>query len=220
MKPKSIGIVGGAGPLAGALLLERVLSLAGSLYGCHRDKDFPKAILLSYPFSEMLTPKIDQALLRKELRECLEQLRKNGAEIVAIACNTLHAFLDENENLADLVHIPLTLAKEIPPGEIPLVLCTSTSVKFGVHKRFFLCEYPDAQTQTQINKIIDRILLGADHQSILKELLPILEFQKAHTIILGCTELSQLRNISLKNKIIIDPIEIIAKKLLARSFLE
>ncbi len=50
MKPIPIGIVGGAGPLAGAALLERIFSLSGSLYGCYKDADFPKVLLLSFPF--------------------------------------------------------------------------------------------------------------------------------------------------------------------------
>ncbi len=65
MKPKSIGIIGGAGPLAGALLLERILILSGSEYGCYKDADFPEVILLSFPFSEMLTPERDVLQIAK-----------------------------------------------------------------------------------------------------------------------------------------------------------
>jgi len=99
MKPKPIGIISGAGPLAGAALLDRILYLAGSTYGCYKDGDFPKIFLLSFPFSEMLSPEMDIAQLQKELSSCLSQLRKSGAAVLAIACNTLHAFLDENEDL-------------------------------------------------------------------------------------------------------------------------
>jgi aspartate racemase len=67
MKPKSIGIIGGAGPLAGAFLLERVLSISNKTYGCYRDSDFPKIFLISFPFSEMLSPTINTAKLRDEL---------------------------------------------------------------------------------------------------------------------------------------------------------
>lgn len=72
MKPKSIGIVGGAGPLAGVFLLERILYLSGKRYGCHKDADFPKVFLISFPFSEMLCTDIDSAKLKKELGECLD----------------------------------------------------------------------------------------------------------------------------------------------------
>ena len=95
MRPKTIGIIGGAGPLAGALLLERILSLSMSLYGCYRDADFPKVVLISFPLSEMLSADVDEAQLRRELKQCLYQLRAQGASVIAIACNTLHAFLDK-----------------------------------------------------------------------------------------------------------------------------
>jgi aspartate racemase len=219
MTPKPIGIVGGAGPLAGASLFERVLSLSAGMYGCYKDADFPKIFLLSYPFSEMLSAEMDAALPRKELNECLSQLRSNGAAVLAIACNTLHAFLDENEDLTDLVHLPQVLAEEIPPDQLPLVLCTSTSVRFGLHKRFFPCTYPDVCTQQRTDKIIDQILKGAEKERITQELLEILQVQQAGTVVLGCTELSLFtKQLSPCNQTIIDPLEIVAKKLLEKSY--
>src|SRR5262245_18866784 len=116
MKPNSIGIVGGAGPIAGVALLERVLLLSQTKYGCYRDADFPKVFLLSFPFSEMLVEEVNAKQISQELSECLYQLRQNGAAVLAIACNTLHAFLDESEDLNDLVHLPLNVAKEIAPA--------------------------------------------------------------------------------------------------------
>lgn len=219
MKPKSIGIIGGAGPLAGALLLERILILSGSEYGCYKDADFPEVILLSFPFSEMLTPERDVLQLRRELRECLNRLRKNGAAVLAIACNTLHAFLEENEDLSDLIHLPRVVAEEIPASEVPLVLCTSTSVQFGVHKQFFPCVYPDSKTQLQVDGIIDRVLKG--EMQIVDELLTILRAQEARTVVLGCTELSLFtKSLSVSDLIIIDPLEVAAKKVLEKSFLK
>jgi hypothetical protein len=49
MKPKSIGIIGGASPLAGAFLLKRILSLSGEVYGCYRDTDFPQSFSQEQP---------------------------------------------------------------------------------------------------------------------------------------------------------------------------
>lgn len=219
MKPKSIGIVGGAGPLAGVFLLERILSLSNKKYGCYRDSDFPKIFLISFPFSEMLSPIVNTAKLREELSDCLNQLRNNGASVLAIACNTLHAFLDEENELDDLVHLPRVLAKVIPTSEIPLVFCTSTSTQFGLHKRFFSCTYPDFRTQGQVDEIIDQILRGAEKGIILERLQKLLEAQTEKTVILGCTELSLFTtSLSLPNKLIIDPLEVVANNVLEKSF--
>lgn len=215
MKPRTIGIVGGAGPMAGVLLLERIFQLATNLYGCHHDADFPQLILLSFPFSDMLSSKIDEQKVRDELKSTLDQLRKNGAEVLAIACNTLHAFLEEDPE--DLVHLPKGLIEDIPTGEAPLVLCTSASAKFGLHKRFFPCVYPSAITQRQVDQIIDQLLGGADLQETALKLLEIIG--KAQAVVLGCTELSLLnKHLSKSNKLILDPLEIAAKKILELSF--
>lgn len=219
MKPKSIGIIGGAGPLAGSFLLERLISISMKVYGCYRDGDFPKIVLISFPFSEMLCPEMEVEKIRHELRECLKQLRKNDASILAIACNTLHAFLDETDDLSDLVHLPRMLAEEIPPSDEPLIFCTSTSVQFGLHRKYLPCIYPDVQTQANIDEIIDQTLKGFETNVICEKLLTLIRAQSSKTVLLGCTELSLFSaHLSLSDKRIIDPLEIMANKILQKAF--
>lgn len=214
MKP--IGIIGGAGPMAGVMFLQRLFSLAGSQYGCFRDRDFPEVMLLSFPFSEMLEGEIDPQVARDELKGCIVQLQKNGAGVIAIACNTLHAFLDEIP--AELIHLPKAAMEEIPEGEIPLVLCTSTSAQFGLHKQFFPCIYPNAQVQEQVDQLINQILKG---EEVTRELQQLIASQQERVIVLGCTELSlYTRALGDLNKVIVDPLEITAKKILEQSFRE
>lgn len=220
MKPKSIGIIGGAGPLAGVFLLERIVSLSNKTYGCCKDSDFPKIILLSFPFSEMLTPQFDPAKLQIELKACLQQLRNNGASVLAIACNTLHAFLDKEDDLNDLVHLPRSVATTIPDSEKPLIFCTSTSSRFGLHQQFFDCCYPDSETQREIDCVINQILKGVNNEIILEELRRLIRAQDAQQIVLGCTELSLFSSqLALPNKLIIDPLEVVAKKILEKVFI-
>lgn len=219
MKPKSIGIVGGAGPLAGVYFLERLIVLSGKLYGCYRDEDFPQIFLISYPFSEMLRSERDVNKLQSQLGGCLGQLRSNGASILTIACNTLHAFLDEDEELSDLIHLPRTVGEEVSHLDPPLVLCTSTSVQFGLHRKFFPCSYPDALTQREVDLLIDQTLKGIDRLIVLERLERLLRTQTAATIILGCTELSLYSaSLTVPNKRILDPLELMANKVLQTSF--
>lgn len=218
MKPKPIGIIGGAGPLAGAFLLERIFSLSTKIYGCYRDADFPQVFLISFPFSEMLSPNADAALLRKELRDCLNALRKQGASILAIACNTLHAFLEEKDLLDDFVHLPQVLEEE-RLSDFPLVLCSSTSARLKLHKKFIRCSYPDGKTQREIDALIDQVLQGADRFMIIQKLQALIAKQNADTLVLGCTELSLFADqLSVAGKAIIDPLEIAAKKIVEKSF--
>jgi aspartate racemase len=212
MKPKSIGLIGGAGPLAGAYLLERILALSSKKFGAYRDADFPKIVLISFPFSEMLIEGFDAAKVRSELKECLALLRQNGAAVLAIACNTLHGFLEKEED--DMVHLIRPL-KDIPM-DTPLVLCTSTSTHFALHRRFFPCAYPDRETQREVDGIIDQILKG---ENALRRLRSVIQRQKARTIVLGCTELSLFSaQLDLPKKLIIDPLEIMANKIVTLSW--
>jgi aspartate racemase len=214
MKPKPIGIVGGAGPLAGALLLERILKLAMRQYGCYQDADFPAVTLVSYPFSDMLSPSVDGNQLRDELQKCLVQLRSQGALVLGIACNTLHAFLEEEP---DLVHMPRALAAEL--CDTPLVLCTETSVNYQLHQHCFPCIYPSKDIQAQVDAIITSILKGNDRREIAEKLLQILCQQKADAIVLGCTELSLFsEELQRSGKTIVDTLDILAKKILEKSF--
>ncbi len=204
--------------MAGVLLTQYVFALSGSVYGCVRDADFPKVILLSFPFSEMLLGEVDVANLRKEVRGGLSFLRENGAEVIAIACNTLHAFLEE-EDLIDLVHIQEVTKEAISVSEIPLVLCTTTSVEFAIHQRFFPCVYPSKKVQGEIDLLIDLILAGAEMDVIVPRLLEIIEREESSTIILGCTELSLFaKSLDVSNKRIIDTLQIVAKKIISKNW--
>lgn len=214
MQPLPIGIVGGAGPRAGALLLERVLTLAARLYGCHKDGDYPQIILLSFPFSDMLTLERDESVVKRELAMCLELLRQNGAAILAIACNTLHIFLEGDEK--DLVHLPKEAGREIS-GDKPLVLCSSTSAQAALHRQFFPCIYPSNEDQKRVDAIIDMTLAGID---VGRDLENLVERQKEKTVLLGCTELSLYADmLRLVDKQIIDSVEIAAIEILKNSFL-
>lgn len=217
MKPKIIGIVGGAGPFAGLRLLERLLSISSSQYGCYKDEDYPHVLLNSFPFSDMLTAKKNPKLLKAELTLSLNQLRAQGAEVLAIACNTLHNFLEEDQE-QDLIHLPRLLGEELRRDKAPLVLCTTTSRENKLHKKFFECRYPELSLQEKVDGIIDRILKG-ESRSIARDLLWVIEKGKAGTVILGCTELSLFSGeLASSTKKVIDPLEMLAKKMLERSF--
>lgn len=219
MRPASIGIIGGAGPMAGAYLLERVLTLSSKVYGCYRDADFPKIMLINYPFTEMLTETIDVTQIQSELSECLNQLRTNEAAVLAIACNTLHAFLREQDRQSDLIHLPCAIAEEIPKKDKPLVFCTSISAQFALHKKFFACDYPEPKTQAEIDHLIDLVLQRVDMKIVQDKLENLIKTQAAKTIVLGCTELSLFTPyLSVPYKLILDPLEVAANKILEKSF--
>ena len=212
MRPKPIGIIGGAGPFAAVSLLEQIFSLARGTYGCWKDSDFPEVFVISFPFSDMLSEDRNTALVQKELISCLKRLRANGSEVIGIACNTLHAFLDSSE---EILWIPKLVAEK-SQFETPLILCTSTSLHSDLYAKYMPCCYPDPSTQKEIDTLITQILKGG---CALEKLQTLINQQEANVIVLGCTELSlYAKDLEVPNKKIIDPLRLLAETLIQKSY--
>lgn len=212
---KSIGIVGGAGPHAGALLLEKIIDVCQEKYGAQKDADFPYVMLLNTPFSDMLENPDAERIVR-ELEEALTTLEKNGMDRVAIACNTLHGFLPKkmgNFEFIDLRSVVQDLNDEV------LILCTSTSRERGVYDHLKKGVYLTPSHQQQLDQLIDRILTGKVDKEESLLIRDLIEQESKTTILLGCTELSFLHArfpLNLPLKTIIDPLKMVAERLCSR----
>ena len=88
-----IGIIGGAGPLAGTYLIQKIIEICQKEYGSNQDAEFPHMLLLNYPFSDMLSQEIEPKKIESELQSCFQFFARNQVQYAAIACNTLHIFL-------------------------------------------------------------------------------------------------------------------------------
>lgn len=198
-----VGIVGGAGPMAGLLLFQKVIQLCQQTYGCQQDADFPYLMLLNYPFADMLkNQSADQQLfIQKQLNECFDTFVSNGIEVGAIACNTLHAFLNTQSNI-QIVNMIEQIAQTLKQRNIhfSLVLCSNTSVKSRVHQSCFNCFYPQENWQVEVDALIDKVLAGQETLVDVKQLINAIHFFYSNVdleeeqlgIVLGCTEFSVL----------------------------
>ncbi len=211
MKP-SIGIIGGAGPLAGALLFEMIIKEFQKRYGCYLDADFPYIILHNIPFVNMLEDP-DEERVRSQLEEGLALLEKNGVERVAIACNTLHAFLPEKKwkfDFFDLRSVVNETSDDI------LVLCTAISRKMGVFDHLKKKSYLKEAQESELEQLIARIKIGKVNQKESSFFSALIEQDKKKCVLLGCTELSLLHTrfpLSLPGVHIIDPLQLLAETL-------
>jgi aspartate racemase len=231
--PKA-GIIGGAGPMAGMLLFRKIIEICQNTYGCRQDADFPYIVLINYPFADMLATKnglANRGQLMGQLKECLASFCEQGVAIAAIACNTLHECLDPgfagSVNLIDMV---LATAENLAQRQLgtSLVLCTGTSARYQLHRKAFSCMYPDEATQAGIDAVIDRILAGqymqSDAEWLADRSVELLEGTGNRGIVLGCTELSWLRECfpycfnELQNGVVVDPELIVAEKMCSKIF--
>lgn len=199
-----VGIVGGAGPMAGLLLCQRIIQICQQKYSCKQDADFPYLMLVSYPFGDMLKMESvkQQALIQMQLADCLETFALQNIQLGAIACNTLHAFLS-TELPIKVVNIVEQVSQALKGKKVKtsLVLCSRTSVQSKLHKSYFDCLYPHEDWQAEIDDLIDRVLAGQESMQDVDQLicqiqtfrsaLPI-DQEESLGIVLGCTEFSVL----------------------------
>lgn len=197
---RSIAIIGGAGPMAGTLFLQKIIKRCQEVYHCKNDADFPLMCLLSYPFSQML----DESNYHKvftELKQVLKQVDQQGFNLVSIACNTLHGFLDKESSygfhFVDLVHETNEWIRQHVTTKI-LILCTTTSFEKQVHSKIENRFYLDRDGRKTLDAIIDRVLEGKAGVAESRQIGTLIESTvrsqvikgKTVSVLLGCTELS------------------------------
>jgi len=223
---KTIGIIGGAGPMAGALFMRYVIDVCQRQFGCKEDEDFPKIILLSIPFSQMLKPDTQEQnedAVSEQLKGALDFLTKHNASCIGIACNTLHGFIQNTEAYPALIHLIDLTGQYLAQNNVSqaLVLGTQTSVMNGVHA-FEQTKWPSACLQKEVDGIIDSVLEGDTSSTVKTKFTDVAqrclqESPHVNALILGCTELSELmdgdKTLSALGKPCIDPLVILAEKL-------
>ncbi|MEM1283480.1 MAG: aspartate/glutamate racemase family protein [Chlamydiota bacterium] len=221
----TIGIIGGAGPMAGQLLMKKIITNYQKNYGCVNDYDFPKMILLSYPFSEMLeSTKASEKdnKISQQLEDSLDFLIENGANKIGIACNTLHGFLDKTCHRNRLVNLIKETKIYLTEQKFSkaLVLCTNTSVQKNVHD-YISISLPNNEEQKLIDYLIRAVLSGAFSLQESQQLKSYI-FSKTmkdpviDCVILGCTELSVLYDefpMEISGIKMIDPLDLLASKI-------
>ena len=211
-----VGIIGGAGPIAGRLFFDRIIYWYQENLGAWQDQDFPSIILISYPFSDMLTAAHDKGTVKKELRLIMESLQ---AKNIVIACNTLHSYIDDSVRSDSLVHLMKTTADFLSfekPNIKPFVLCTTTSAEFKLHERYFECGYPSIEHQIEIDNLIEKVLKGKHDKGAAATLEQIIlsEAKTEQKVVLGCTELSLLlHEYPILQDRILDPCDLAVKKI-------
>lgn len=207
---KDICIIGGAGPEAGILLIKHIISIAQSDYGCKRDKDFPYIALFSFPFSEMLKDH-DHNVVAKELSELITK-ECSKSKCWAIACNTLHCYLDANELPNTFVNLLDETCQFVT--STPVVLCSTTSRQKQIHRSYFPCEYPEDSLQPAVDQLIDDLVAHSPTEEMERVFRSIINTVGGRQVVLGCTEFS-LINSFIKEPIahVIDPLLVTAKKL-------
>ena len=197
---KSIGILGGMGPLATADLFTKIVKMTKA--DCDNDhiriyidnnaqiKDRTAAILHGGP-----SP-------LPQLIESVKKLEKMGADCIIMPCNTAHYFLQSLQiqtkvPFLSMIGQAVRVAKKRYPGQKAGILATTGTLDAGVYSRAFNDEgvdvvLPDEEQRKYLMSIIyDHVKAGimpTDPQPFI-DVLEEMKSRGAGYFILGCTEL-------------------------------
>lgn len=197
---KTIGIMGGMGPLAAAKLFERIVILTKA--DC--DNEHIPIII----DNNTNTPDRTQAILNNgdnpifELVRSALRLELMGADAIVIACNTAHYFYEE---IVKFVKVPVInmveetakyIIKNNPALKCAGLLATEGTCKSGVYKSIFEKHglelvVPEFEEQKHITELIYGIKSGREdiNPEDTRKVVSALRKKGAEVIILGCTEL-------------------------------
>ena len=201
MTKKSIGILGGMGPLATADLFRKIVTLTRA--GCDGDH------IRVYMDSNSSIPDRTAAILNggpdplPAMRDSLRKLERCGADCIIMPCNTAHYFLPRLQALTDIPFLSMLeaaakAARDRFPGGTAAVLATRGTLASGLYQRALeaegvSCLLPDEAGQAALMRVIyDGVKADADPESYRADLEGVvhsLSRRGAGYFILGCTEL-------------------------------
>lgn len=198
-RPKTVGVIGGMGPAATAEFFRRLIVATPA----RRDDEHLRVLIDSDP----RIPERTAAILHggpdpaPRLREIARGLEAAGAELLAMPCNTAHAYLDA---IRDAVAIPVLdmldeATAKVETGPVGL-LATAATARLGLYqdvgrRRGLEVLVPDADGQADVTRVIAALkahpLPGPLREEI-GRVVDALKARGARAILVGCTELSLL----------------------------
>jgi len=197
--PPKIGIVSGIGPLAGADVLAKTFKNAAKLYGAIEDSEYPDLLLLNHGIEGVNNIGTLNDTFEKEIVDMVHHLEVQGCNIIGIACNTAHTYLDKiktkpQTTLVNLIDIVSKVAKELSHSYLLLTSSTSKQQKL-YHEYLEKHEVSFKETSGRQQKMLDEAigLVMAykldEAGELLEKVLKSAKSEGYDAVIAGCTEL-------------------------------
>lgn len=226
MKIKTLGILGGVGPLASVYFADLVVNMTAA------DTDQEHIPLILY--NDNSIPDRTAFILGRsdidpvpKIVEDVKKLADFGSDFIVITCNTAHTFYDAIQASTDvpvinMIEQAVDATLRVRPNAKSIgVLATDGTLQSGVYKRAIeerglACLVPSEPSQRDVMSLIyDQVKAGKEAD--LRQLLRVIDEMRhagCDVIILGCTELSVINkqhNLSLHSGDIVDAMEELAR---------
>ena len=220
---KTIGILGGMGPLATADLFRKIVMLTKAT--CDNEH------IRIYVDSNAAIPDRTEAILHggkspvEEMRSALRNLESCGADCIIMPCNTAHCFLPELQRMTEIPFLDMTeitaeCCAERFPGKCAAILATDGTIQTGIYDRAMEHRgvrwiHPNTEEQkTVMHLVYDVVKAGRPilpEQERWQDLLDSLRDRGADYFVLGCTELPVLAETLTVEGPFVDPTEELAR---------
>jgi len=226
METRTIGVIGGMGPLATADLYRKIIEETPA----ERDQDHLHVIIDADP----AIPDRTAALLdggpdpRPRLIAAARRLETAGAGLLIIPCNTAHAFLPDIEAAVTIPALNMVreaaarIAGAAPGATRVGVLATAGTVRTGLYGRALAAHglaaiYPDAAGQDEVSAGIAEVKGGHPEAAIDRfvEIARALADAGAEVLIAGCTEIPIVLTQPMVSRPLVDPTRVLARAAVA-----
>jgi aspartate racemase len=221
-----LAIIGGMGPLASAEFVRTVYERAAGAV----EQQLPRLLLWSDPsFPDRTLQLLDSRpeMLAAPLRHAVEQCCRLGAEEIVICCMTIHAVvpllpMDMQRRIASLVEVALATVIE---RQTPQLLLATTGARTArVLERHPLwpeasrwLRWPDDEDQQRVHRAIYAIKQNRGVNETIRLVGALLEKYTVPSFVAACTELHLVHRQLESPAHCIDPLDLIATRILAGS---
>jgi aspartate racemase len=221
---KTIGVLGGMGPVASSNLYSKIIKYTQTRYGAVQDFEYPPVIIYSLAlvgFDE--TGIVDEELVKKQLIEGVKRLEDAKCDLIIVACNTVHAYYDDMQAAVDVPIFNIieeTKKRVMTFGYKKVGLFASESTnKLQLYQDQFNSSgieviSPNKQQQEDMNRVIEHVMGGnrkTEDIIALKDIARNYLKQGAEAIIMGCTEIPLAINQVHTDIKLFDTVEIIVQ---------
>ncbi len=216
---KIIGILGGLGPKTTAELYLKIVN-------SKELKDYPNILISNVCFrkgidKDIIQNKEDTCLMLPPVLNSIDQLKRAGAEIIILPCNTLGNLVPEiisKRKITLLTPVEETCKKlnYLNVKNIGLI-ATSKTKELQIYEQKLpdkIILYPSQKDQVEIDSVINRIILNEikkEDKLFLKEIINQFKDNGCEKVILGCTDLS---NLIKEDGFVLDSFETLLKQII------
>lgn len=220
--PKTLGVIGGLGPMATAYFLRLLTQMSDA----KTDQEHMETIIYSMPSIPDRTGYIIGESKENPVPKmvlCGEKLKESGADLIAIPCITAHYFHKELEEkiglpIINVIEETVLCLEEEKIGRVG-IMATDGTIRSGLFqdalkKHGIQLILPDSERQKKVMHIIyNEVKAGKNaDMAYFNRISDELYGQGAEAVLLACTELSLIKRDGRLKGGYLDVLEVLARK--------